>query len=274
MRAILGMVLVTALFAILPTPTPAQQSGQLSLKNARMVYGRFGQDRKESKLLVGDVFWLAYDIEGLQVKEDGVVLYTVGMELVNKEGKSIFKQSPTDQTAINSLGTGRKVAYAYLEIGTDTVPGEYTLTVTVADRLSKATQSLPFKFEVLKKRLGFVQVGLTQAEFRPTPPVAVPGQEFWINFAVTGFALSEKKQPNLSIEMQVFDLATKQPTLTKPILGEIKEVEEKFKEFIPWSHPMFLNRPGKYRVRVTATDNNAAKAVQSIEMDFEVLATK
>ena len=44
---------------------------------------------------------LAYDIEGLTVREDGRVFYSIGMELTNKEGKSIFRQEPKDLEATN-----------------------------------------------------------------------------------------------------------------------------------------------------------------------------
>src|SRR6516162_7682230 len=120
MRALLALALLVALTAL---SAPAQQPGSLSLKNPRLVHGMFGQERKDTKLLVGDIFWLAYDIEGLQTKEDGTVLYSIGMELTDNAGKAIFKQAAKELSAINSLGGGKKPAFAYLEIGTDTPPG-------------------------------------------------------------------------------------------------------------------------------------------------------
>ena len=84
MRALLALALVVTFTAL---SAPAQPGGGLSLKNPRLVHGMFGQERKDAKLLVGDIFWLAYDIDGLQTKEDGTVLYSIGMELTDKAGK-------------------------------------------------------------------------------------------------------------------------------------------------------------------------------------------
>jgi hypothetical protein len=233
----------------------------------------YGQDRGDSKFLLGDVLWLAYDIEGLQTREDGKVLYSVGMELTGKDGKSVFKQTPQDLEATNSLGGGRKPAFAYLEIRTETPPGEYTVKLQVTDRLAKKTEELVYKFEVLPPKFGFVQVGLTERDYRPTPPIAVPGQELWVHFAVTGFDLDVKKQPNIGIDLQVIDTATNKAVLAKPVVGEIKEVTEEYKKFIPWSHTLTLNRAGKFKVKVVATDNNSKKS-EKLELDFTVVDSK
>ncbi len=274
MRVMLALTLMAMMTLFLPPAEAQQPAGSLTLKNPRLVYSMFGQERKEAKLLLGDIFWLAYDIEGLQTREDGKVLYSIGMELTSKEGKSIFKQAPKDLEAVNSLGGGRKPAFAFLEIGTETPPGEYTATLTVTDRLAKKSEVLTSKFEVLAQRFGFVLVGLTQPDYRPTPPIAVPGQDFWVHFALTGFALNDKKQPDVSIDLQVYDLSTNKAVLPKSVTGQIKEVDkEEFKKFIPWTHQLSLNRPGKFRVQVTATDNNSKKTA-GLELDFTVLDVK
>src|SRR5262249_22379270 len=84
------------------TLTPAQ--GKLDLVNPRPTFGILGQERKDKKVLVGDVFTLAFDVVGLQTKEDGQIQYSIGMELLDKQGKSQFKQEPRDLEAVNSLG--------------------------------------------------------------------------------------------------------------------------------------------------------------------------
>src|SRR3954471_15485404 len=155
--------------------TPAQ-AGTLQLKNDRITYGILGQERKDNKLLPGDVFVVAFDIEGLQVREDGRVLYSMGMELTSKEGKSEFKKDPQELEAVNALGGSRLPAFALSEVGTETRPGEYTLKVTVTDRAAKATQTLTRKFEVLPRTFGFVRTALTYENSMPAPPLAVAGQ--------------------------------------------------------------------------------------------------
>src|SRR5262249_46660303 len=55
-----------ALSAALMAPS---QKGTLELKNVRMTRGILGQERTDTKLLPGDVFVVAFDIDGLKVKE-------------------------------------------------------------------------------------------------------------------------------------------------------------------------------------------------------------
>ena len=76
------------------------QAGKLEIKNDRITYGILGQERKETKLLAGDVFIVTFDIEGLQVKDDGRVRYSMGMELLNnKTGKAEFTKEPQELAA-------------------------------------------------------------------------------------------------------------------------------------------------------------------------------
>jgi len=275
MRVILALGLLATMTPFLPPAEAQQPAGTLTLKNPRLVFGLFGQERKEAKLLAGDVFWLAYDIDGMMVAPDGEVRYSIGLELKSKDGKSIFKEAPKELKAVNSLGTGQKPAFAYLQIGTDTPPGEYTVNLEVTDLAAKLKKDLSYKFEVLPPRFGFVHVGLSQRNLDPTPPIAVPGQILTVHFALVGFELSgEKKQPNVSIQMDVVDQATGKNVLPKSILGEIKEVDkEEFKKLIPWTHELAMNRPGKFKVKALATDNNTKKTA-TVELDFTVLDGK
>src|SRR2546423_504161 len=104
------------------------QAGQLSLTNARVTNGMFGVERKEPvKLVVGDSFFLAFDIENLQVGPDGRVSYSMGMTLLDKAGKPHYKQEPTDLEALLSLGGSSLPGNAEVNIGLDTPPGEYAL---------------------------------------------------------------------------------------------------------------------------------------------------
>ena len=108
------------------------QAGALELKNVRVTYGTLGQERKDAKeVLPGDIYNVAFDIEGLQVGDNGQVLYRMGMELT-KSGKKEpeFKQEPRDLEAFNTLGGSRVPAFARTTVGLDTQPGEYTLKVT------------------------------------------------------------------------------------------------------------------------------------------------
>src|SRR5438045_752563 len=95
------------------------QAEKLEIKNDRVTYGLLGQERKENKVLAGDVFVVSYDIMGLQVNEEGHVRYSMGMELLNnKTNKPEFTKDPKELVASNALGGSRLPAFAMSEIGT------------------------------------------------------------------------------------------------------------------------------------------------------------
>jgi hypothetical protein len=245
---------------------PAQPGG-LTLTNKRLTYGIMGQERKDKQFIIGDLLVLAFDIEGLKAKDDGQVFYSLGMKLVDADGKLQFEQEPRDIEATNSLGGTRTVGLAFVEIRTDTKPGKYTLTVSITDRETKAKQELTQDFEVIAPRLGLVQVNLGG------PPVAVVGQTCVVNFVATGFKLDAKKQPNIKAELRVLD-ADGKPTLKKTPTGEAKEVAEEYKQLLPFQFPLTLNRPGRFRVEIKIMDlNDNGKTVEQT-LDFTVYDPK
>jgi len=249
----------------------AAPAADLALKNQRMTYGVLGQERKNKQIVPGDVVVVAFDIEGLTVKDDGRVLYSMGMELL-KEGKAKpeFKRDPQDMEAVNNLGGNALPAYALTMIGTDTKEGKYTLRVTIRDRSSKKEEVLNQSFEVVKPQLGFVQVRLTYSGGDPSPPVGVPGQKLFLHCVLTGFAL-KAGQPNVTFEMQIYDDAGK-ATVKTPFKGDITtEVKGSLMQFLPI--PIDLNRAGKYKVTIKAVDNlGGKKATVEHSLDLTVLS--
>jgi hypothetical protein len=241
------------------------QSGTLQLRNERATYGILGPERKENRVFVGDVYFVAFDIEGLQVREDGRVRYSMGMELTNSKGQSVYRKDPSEVETVAALGGTRLPAFANADIGTDTPPGEYTMKVTVTDPVTKKNATLERKFEAMAAdRLGMARVGLSyDAQNQlPAPPFAAPGQTLLLNFAVVGFQLDDKKQPRLDADLTVLDESGK-PTLPKPFSsGEINEAPEQFKKILPMQFILQLNRPGKFRLALKATDRLAKKSVE------------
>jgi len=257
---------------------PAQTQQSLELKNVRTTHGILGQERKDDKLLPGDVLVVAFDIEGLSVKEDGRILYAMGMELTSldkldkekKTPKKMFTRDPQDLEAVNSLGGSTLPAFALSVIGTDTEAGRYNLKVIVRDRATKAEKVLNKTFEVLPKALGFVQVRFTNTAAEPAPALGVPGQRLYLHCALVGFQFGKDNLPHVTFEMQVYDDAGK-PTLAKPFKGDLKPDLKKTPEmmtFLPI--PLELNRPGKFKVSIKAKDNVGGKTAEQ-SLDLNVL---
>jgi hypothetical protein len=262
-----------AALALTTVLTAPAQTGELKLANKRSTIGILGPKREENKVVPGDVYILAFDIENLTVKKDGRILYAMGMELSRKgKGKPEFKRDPQDLEAVNNLGGATLPSFAKVFIGIDSTPGTYVLKVTVKDRGTKPVKTvvLEEEFEVVKPRLAFVQVQLaTTGLFDPLPPVGVPGQTLWLHYTVVGHEM-KNNAPNVTFEMQIIDKETGKPTLETPFKGDI--IKGGTKEALPFTPtPIQLNRAGKFTIVLKVTDNFVKKTAEQ-KLDFEVLA--
>jgi hypothetical protein len=255
------------------TLAPAQ-AGKLTLMNERVTYGKLGAPRESLKLIPGDGFVIHFDMDGIDVASDGRVQYTMGMEIADATGKKQFTQEPQDLEALNTLGGTRVPCVAVVETGLDMPPGEYTVKVLVADRKTKATQTLVKKFEVTPRDFGIVRMQLLSGPGgeAPAPPLGVVGQELVVDFATVGFERDKaKKQPSIAVEMKITDDAGK-PTLAKPFSGTNSDVPDNFLS-LRWVFPIKLNRPGKFTVELKATDQ-ISKKTSKVTFPVTVLEQK
>ncbi len=270
---------VSAVFAAAPA-----DAGQLQIKNDRFTYGILGQDRPDEKVIPGDTLIVAFDIDGLQVKDDGKVRYSTAMELLNKDGKSEFSEKPVERESINALGGSRLPCWSRVSIGTETPPGQYTVKISVADISVKGGKpvSIERKFEVVPPRFGIILTALASdkppTSPPPAPPVAVPGQQLLVFFTVVGFETKSGKTKDrlaagVHVEMSILDESGK-PTLSKPYTGDVTELTEEFKAFLPFQFPLPLNRAGKFKIKFTATDSLGKKPAVTQELDLNVLDVK
>ncbi len=263
------MLTSVALLAVLSL-TPAQ--GGLSLTGARVTYGELGAPRPDLKYLPGDKFFVAFDIEGITVDDTGRVKYSMGMDVINKDGTPIFVQQPQEREDFLPLGGSKLPGRAFVTIGFDQVPGAYTCKVTVTDRASKSTKTLEQKFEVIAKDFGLVQV-LTSADNKgeiPLPPLGVAGQSIFVHFGVVGFTREAKlKQPDVIVEMAVLTKDGK-PALAKPDSININSEVDAGDLGIPFRFFLPLNRPGEFTIELKATDK-LTKAVSKVQLPIKVL---
>jgi hypothetical protein len=264
--------------------TPAQ-AGQLQLKNARVTYGILGQERKDTSFLPGDMLILAFDIEGLKVGDNGLVEYSIQMELFDHKAKKVvYKREPQNMKVVNTLGGSRLPSIALTNIGSDTEPGMYTMTVTVNDVIAKISKELKQDFVVKKPDFGIVRPGFVynklndeQAAGPPTtiaPPLVVPGQNLMLNFSVVGYRLDrDKNQPKVTVTMEITDESGK-PVLGKPFKGTAEKLSEEIMQLkhIPFFMPIQANRSGKFKVVLTARDELASPPKEStLTLDLKVI---
>src|SRR5438067_8070620 len=211
----------TTLVFVAALGTAPAQSGELQLTNVRPTYGVLGPRRPGAEIIPGDVFSIAFDIENLTSDKEGKLQYSMGMELINPEGKPEYKRDPAQQPNViyNVLGGNRIPAFAHARTGPDTVKGEYTLKVTVVDQGAKSRKpvTLTQKFTVKEKSFGIVDLTTSYDDkgVFPAPAGGVAGQSIFVNFWTVGFGRGANKQPNVKFTMHVLD-ENKQKTLAAP----------------------------------------------------------
>lgn len=257
-----------------PTASRAAGGGQggVKLANVRLTIGELGGPRPGAKLLPGDVLFIGYDITGLAIEPDGTAKYSMAMEVKKASGESIFKQDPRDLADFVPLRGNVIPARAFITVGLDQPEGSYTCAITVTDPKTKSKDSLTVKFEVLKRDFGIVAVYTSHDERGAfsAPTTGVAGQTVFVQFSVATFQRDPKtKQPNVEFEFQVLD-EKGAATLAKPRTHvQDSGVDEKEGAFA-MRFPVFLSRPGKFTVKVTATDKVANKKA-AYELPLTVL---
>jgi hypothetical protein len=249
-----ALVLMTAL-SFLSTQTSEDSS--LRLTNARITFGgEFGPVRPDNRFLPGDLFFMAFDIEGLKPNSQGQVEYYMGMVVTqDNANRVIFESPPSAQSVILPLGATRLPARAFVLLGLD-LRGPCTCKVTVSDKSRKVVRSVEQKFVVLEPAFGIVALRPTydQEGQYPAPFLGIAGQSLWLQFGTVGFTRHPKtRQPHNQVELRVFD-AKGQPTTEEPLVYEIKSGADEEANALDWRLPLPLNRPGEYRVELKAMD--------------------
>ncbi len=251
------MLTTVALFAAL-TSAIGHADG-LTLSNVRQTYYLLGPTRTDDKVVAGDSYHIAFDIDGLKAAPNGKVEYAMGLKVINSSGKVEFGSDPTPKEVYNALGGSSVPAYANVDIGLNQAPGKYTLQVTVVDTKTKAQKELTRTFEVEPKRFALVRLSTTaDGNNVPCGPFGIPGQSLYVHFFVIDFAKAANQQPNISIKMVILDENGK-PTLQAPVDEAVKARDLTNVVAIPITFTIHLNRPGKFTAEFTATDKAANK---------------
>jgi len=257
---------LTVLFPSAPLSKVAArgQGGELKLSNVRLTIGELGGPRPTSKLIPGDVLFIGYDINGLTIDGDGTAKYKMSMEVKDGAGKAIFKQDPRELVDFVPLRGNSIPARAFITIGLDQDAGNYTCTIKVEDPKVKGKEdTVTVKFEVTKREFGIVAV-FTSHDERGTfaaPTTGVVGQTVFVQFSVATFQRDPKtKQPNIELQFQLTD-DKGTPTLMKPRTHIQDSGVEATDGAFGMRFPVFMSRPGKFIVKLSATDKVSNKTV-------------
>jgi hypothetical protein len=262
-------MLTSLALAVVLGGAPAQPA-DLKLTNVRTTVGELGPTRPESKLLPGDVLFIAFDVEGLTITAEGVATYSMLMEVTNAAGMRILPQpgekvEPRELSEFVPLRGNKMPARAFITVGLDQPAGTYNCKIAVTDTKTKATAKLDMKFEVTKKDFGIVAVYTSYDEngTMSAPTTGQVGQTIYVQFSIASFERDPKtKQPDVELEFQLFD-DKNTPTLPTPrkhiqdakSARLVKDGDGAF----ALQFPLFMNRPGKFVIEMKATDRVTKK---------------
>src|SRR6266581_8528787 len=134
---------------------PAQNGFELT--NVRLTFGgEFGPTRPDNRYLPGDLFYMAFNMEGLKPDSQNKVSYVMGMVVTeDATQKVIFESKPTEQPIILPLGAKRLPGRGFMLVGID-LKGAYTCRLTVSDKGTAVTKMIEKKFVVLDSTFGIV----------------------------------------------------------------------------------------------------------------------
>lgn len=265
----LNMLVLAALLPLAPAQTPA-----LKLTNERITFGgAFGPTRPDNKILPGDTFFLGFDIENLKLDTQGKATFSIGVNVTDSAGKSVYEQKAAEQENFLFLGGNKLPGRAYMDTSLDMPAGQYNCRVTVTDLATKATATLDKKFEMLPKAFAIVRLFcMGDYEMRvPAPFHGVVGQALWLNFVVVDFQRDLKtRQPDIEIEMRALD-ADNKPVVEKPMFYAIRSGIAENQSGIPINLPVPMNRAGSFTVEIVAKDKVSGKS-SKVNVPIKALA--
>ncbi len=256
------VIWTTILLAAALAAAPGEKD-QLTLSHVRDAHGLLGPTRSADKFHLGGELFICFDIDGVTIDDEGKVHYSIADEVADAKGKVLFKQEPRNLDATAGLGGDRIPAFFHLDVGLQSPPGVYNVTVTVVDLPSKRSQQLKRTLEVLPKDFALVRVKTTSDQ-EGQLPVAVPGagEGLWITFGAVGFGRGgDGKQPDLTFEMRILDENGK-PTRAKPFAVQVNKDVPDDAVLVPGQFFLSLNRSGKFTVELTGVDKAGGKKAQ------------
>src|SRR5262245_46968933 len=243
---------LSALALVLAALTPGLADA-LEVKNIRSCYGPLGAKRGDAKFLPGDVLFIHFDIQGLQVndKTKTVNYYTV-LEFFDSKGNTISSKKNDEQKLIPSLG-GDLVPDALTAVmGDDQPPGKYTVKLTIHDVNAKSKTQLSYPFDLQKRGFGVIRV--------LAPAFGVTGGSYAVQFSLVDLPLDKNGRPSAEITLRVLDEDGKKevgPSITSSLPRDLPPGEDKLKEknLVPVVLPLTsLNRSGRFTIDIDVTE--------------------
>jgi hypothetical protein len=235
----------------------ATAQAKLEIQDIKAVHGLFGPERKNLECLPGDQVFFRFMVNGVKLDADGKMDATVTVHLADADNKQLLDSKGPLQGVL-ALGGSSLLSDASVNFGDNIPAGDYTLTVTVKDTLSKETASFTRKLTVRPMEFGIVAPRLSyDAEGKvPASPGGLVGQVLHYRFKLIGFDTAKNSKIDAEMKVDVLDAKGK-PTMPKPIVACVKQDDPDIIKKITslnFNGNLALNRSGSFTLRLTVTD--------------------
>jgi hypothetical protein len=263
-----------ALVVVVLSATPAL--AKLEIVNIQPRHGYLGPERKSLDFYPYDEVFFRFQLTGVKLDKDELVQAEMTVQLLDAKGKDVLP-NPGEKYALGGatdLGGDSTFGFATVRLDERTPPGDYTLTVTVKDRVSGEQASFRRKLTYKKPEFALI----TPRFFHdPTGSVPAPmggllGERLFYGFVVIGFE-GMPDQAKVEVKLEVLDAKGK-AVLSRVIrsLPLDKETEPaKRPKLLGYWGELALFRTGDFTLRITAMDK-ATKKTATFEAPLHVAA--
>ena len=183
--------LLPAAFAILAFSLPA--FAKLEIKNVQPAHGALGPARANDDVFPQDEYLVRYQVAGVKADKEGKADLEVSAKLVGPDGKIVFERKTPPTPRPLSLGGDIVQSFGSFTFPEKAAPGDYKLTVTVHDNVSKETASFdrkltckPTTFQILIPRFFHDAEGKV-----PAGTTLLAGETLHYRLRVVGFDPSQ-----------------------------------------------------------------------------------
>jgi hypothetical protein len=246
----------------------AWASADFRLENLKACYSQLGPERKSLEFYPGERICLRYFVRKARTGADGKVDLTASIRLDDAKGNPVVVE-PQEPTQRLFFGSDLFLHWSSLLLKCGLEPGQYTCTLTVADRLAGREARWVQKIKVRPRQLAIVPVGFAydlKGE-AIAPAGGYAGQMLYTKWAILGLEPGPGKV-NLLLELRVRDAEGR--LLIKPATTSL--VNDNPLPMSPDAAIDFvlpLSRPGAFVLWVKATDRITKKSAE-FETTFHV----
>jgi hypothetical protein len=239
----------------------APEALAVEFKNVHATFGPWGAPRPAKTMRPGDLYLINFDLTGMVIDAKGIAKYEMSLEVFDPKGKQVFKDS-TKKAVIAALGGTTVPETARVMLGSDQTPGKYKFVVSVTEDGAKTSKQLAQEIELLPHDFDLI--------FVSAPSIGFVGQDYNLDYSVVDMARDPKdKLPKLTVTTRLIDEATGKPTLPEPMVSKLPddwppEVLPNLAKpgRVPVQSPMYLNRPGRFKVELEIRDDITKKTLK------------